>query len=153
MIIDKKCISKRKVKQCEDCCRFLDCKTNQPHFFSNVKGCIELGYDIITCVSYYYKWAWKRGYTKVIESLTLWLQSPQPMTLTAELCNGIFVLESLERVCTEKYGTLESRHERLLRKISKSISELEIERKKTKSRKEKFDLTNKINELKGEENF
>ena len=153
MINDKKCMTRRAVKSCEECCRYQDCKERKHSLFSYDKGCIELGYDIVIANTQQFKGAWKRGYKNTIQFLRNYFRGSIPAIITAEKVNGVYVLESLEQVCLEEYGTLESCHAKLEKKIKDKIKELEEQRKSATSRKKKFELQNKINEVKGELNF
>ena len=153
MIIDDKCLAQRKVDKCEKCCRFNDC-TNKVHtLFSNDSACLKLGYEILEMICYEFKKAWKKGYVKMVESISNFLRSEKPCVLTAEQSDGIYLLESLERVCTEEYGTLDYCHEKMVKKVKNRLKDLEAKRNASTKRKEKFELTNKINETKGEMNF
>ena len=153
MILDKDCLKKRKVENCEDCCRYKDCSCHIHTLFTNDSACLRLGYEILENICVDFKTSWKKGYAKRVESISNFLRSEKPCVLTAEKSDGIYLLESLERVCTEKYGTLESCHHKMIKKVKGRLKELEERRKRTKTREEKFDLTNKINEAKGEINF
>lgn len=153
MINDKECMHKRAVKSCEECCRYYDCKNNTKTLFSNDKGCIELGYDIVASNAQLFKKAWRRGYICTIDFLTTYFKGQTPSIITGEKCDGMYVLESLRRVCLEEYGTLEHCHAKLEQRVKAKIKELEELRSKETSRKRKFEITNQINEVKGELNF
>ena len=121
MINDKKCMTRRAVKSCEECCRYQDCKERKHSLFSYDKGCIELGYDIVIANTQKFKNAWKRGYVNCVQFLRNYFMGQTPAVLTAEQVNGVYVLERLERVCLEEYGTLESCHAKLEKKINEKI--------------------------------
>lgn len=153
MINKKDCLKTRKVSRCEDCCRYYDCKHHTHTLFSNFSACLRIGYEILEHICIDFKRSWKKGYANRVESISNYLRSEMPTILTAEKTNGIYLLESLQRVCTDEYGTLESCHEKMIKKVKGKLKELEERRRATTSRKEKFELTNKINEAKGEINF
>lgn len=153
MIINKDCLKIRKVDSCEKCCRFNDCKSNKHTLSLNFDGCLRLGYVILENICIEYRKSWKKGYTKRVESISNYLRGTMPTILTAEQTDGTYLLESLQQVCTDEYGTLESCHEKMVRKVNSKLKELEAKRTATTSRKKKFELTNKINEAKGEINF
>ena len=153
MINDKECMKNRAVKDCSECCRYNDCLHNVHTLFANDNGCIELGYDIVIANVNFFKTSWKRGYKSTIAYLTKYFKSQTPAIITGEQVNGVFVLEGLIKTCQEEYGSLDHCHEELEKRVKKKIADLERKRSETLSRKRKFELTNKINEVKGELNF
>lgn len=153
MINDRKCMQRRCIRECKNCCRFNDCKNGVKTLFENVRGCEALGYDIIIAHVENFKKAWRCGHKSAIEFYISYFNSETPSIITGAKVNGVFVLEGLIKSCTEDYGSLESCYTKLEKKVKAKIAELEEKRKNAKSRQQKFELTNKINEVKGELNY
>lgn len=104
----KDCRKKRKVKSCEQCCRFEECYYGKPIGEGwSLPSMVRIGNTIVESIGADYCKAWKNGNASQLKHYRQVLHSTFPNILTAEQTNGVALEETLAKKCEQYYGKFE----------------------------------------------
>lgn len=152
MSLDPSCAKNRKVETCSKCVRYQEC-LKSVRVFANEIGVEKLGMAILLSLAEDYVDCWRKGYMNYIHSYEQILNSQYPTIMSNGKFDGIPIMEGLRARCEREFGSLEETNRKMKLLVNKKISVLVEKRKQETSKAKKFDLTNKINKLKGELNY
>lgn len=151
MVFDEKCKKHRKVKQCNDCCRFINCRDNKPTDF-NPYACERLGFAIIGRMTEEYRQAYQKGKKNTCNRLEKLIRSERTLLLSNEKYDGEAIADALIIKCRKEYGDIGdiwNAKEKLARKKNSALKQ---KLKETEDIKTKHKILSKINAIKGELN-
>lgn len=103
------CLKKRKIKTCQQCCRYDECYNNKPIGEGwSLQSMVRLGNAIVESIGADYCKAWKSGNANQLNYYRQVLHSTYPDILTANQTNGVALEETLAKKCRQYYGEFES---------------------------------------------
>ena len=153
MIIDRACMCNRKLKDCEQCCRFNDCKDGKETSITNMGDALKLGMAIVGDVVTEYEKAYRKGHKNKLVHYTNWFKTQQTNILTAENYDGQAILDNLQFMCERNYGKFDDIYKASQERYAERIKTLNVELKKASTNRERKELKKKIRKLQGEKNL
>lgn len=148
----KACATNRKIHSCEDCIRKEECACGCKNYKSE-KGTLKLGMAVLYSMAHDYIECWQKGYINHVKAYEVIFKGTYCTILSAGNYDGLPILEGLTKQCELNYGSLMANNRKMKKEVNEKIEKLIEKRKRETNKVKKFDLTNKINELKGELNY
>lgn len=147
--LNAKCLKKRGVRSCKQCCRYQECLNNQmPEWrFDNL---ITLSNEIVVEIGKSYCLYYKNGCKRLYNHYKSILQSNFITILTANQTDGYALEEQLHNYCVKYYGDFDEICKKRLAKYKHDIDELKELLKQTKNISKRAEIRNKIYKLQGE---